>query len=81
MRKTMRRSKYCKLIDRYAKEFGLSESLKFDLKRLNSASMKILVTKDYHVEFDNILGKMGIEFSHLPIDSGDFALRLITKIV
>lgn len=76
----MKRSKYIELIDENAKAFGLSEALKFDLKRLGTAYMQNLITKEYHMELDNLLNSIGIQFDHVPTGYGDFVLRLQTRI-
>lgn len=80
MQKTMKRCKYVALIDKYAEEFNLSNSLKFELKRLGAAYSKYLITTEYHIELDNILNKMGIKFTHVPV-FGEFFLKLETRII
>lgn len=60
MEKTMKRSKYVAFVEKYGREFNLSNALIFDLSRLGAAYFKLLINDRYVIELDKVLDKIGV---------------------
>lgn len=79
MQKTMKRSKYMELVEKFGKEMKLSNSMIFDLKWLGA--YRILITKNYDMNIHNLMYKINVGFNYVPTSSGEFVLQLTTRII